>query len=192
MTDWNPELIEWCIKLTDGARPDAQTTLASSKLNALANMALTERKRAEQSDAWPGSYAEYCLVSKNQQVRRLANIAIAEHKRAAKHVGEQMSGMWVCSCCGERGPDIESGRWRWAGDHWEHKCKGGSEQGGHEPARYFGPQPEPCPACAGVQGLKAGGVAVLVSLLEVMRDTTDRPSLYDECNAALDGVTLED
>ena len=42
------------------------------------------------------------------------------------------------------------------------------------------------------KGLVPGAVAVLVSLLEVMRDTTDRPSLYDECNAALDGVTLED
>ena len=50
-----------------------------------------------------------------------------------------MGGVWRCGCCGEMHADSTTDpSWRWAGDHWQHKCDSTSPQHGHEPARYFG------------------------------------------------------
>lgn len=43
-------------------------------------------------------------------------------------------GVWRCSGCGEMAGPLPNTQWRWAGDHWQHRCV---DPTGHEPAMYF-------------------------------------------------------
>jgi len=86
-----------------------------------------------------GSISVRCDCPDSVTVQKALPQRIAERREKLRSVTET-GGLWVCTSCGCK-YDAGAGRplsitdvwshWRWAGEHWEHRCHGMSPQAGH-------------------------------------------------------------